>query len=131
MANPEFRREAEEVLRQCRTRGVGVMIIKSMARESWPAAGERKAYTAGDGQQKTYNTWYRPFDDAEGIRDSANFVLSHDVTGLVTSAEPSIVPLILDACERFSPLDAAQREAIIDTAGQYNAVFDQNGPIMR
>jgi len=131
MANPDYRREAEEVLRQCRSRGVGVMIIKSMARESWPAAGQRKAYTASDGQQKTYNTWYRPFDDTQSIQDSANFVLSYNVTGLVTSAEPSIVPLILDACERVSPLSAAERETIIATASQYNAVFDQNGPIMR
>ena len=131
MANPDYRREAEEVLRQCRVRDVGVMIIKSMARESWPAAGQRQTYAAKDGQEKTYNTWYRPFDDAPGIQDSANFVLSHEVTGLVTSAEPSIVPLILNACERFSPLSAPQREAIVATAGQYNAVFDENGPIMR
>jgi aryl-alcohol dehydrogenase-like predicted oxidoreductase len=131
MANPDFRRDAEEVLRQCRARDVGVLIIKSMARESWPAAGQRLAYTTPDGGQKTYNTWYRPFDDAQGIQDSANFVLSHDVTALVTSAEPSIVPLIMDACERFTPLDAPQREAIIATAGQYNAVFDESGPIIR
>jgi aryl-alcohol dehydrogenase-like predicted oxidoreductase len=131
MANPDYRREAEEVLRECRARDVGVMIIKSMARESWPGEGQRKTYAATDGQQKKYNTWYRPFDDPQDIQDSANFVLSHDVTGLVTSAEPSIVPLILDACERFSPLSAPQREAIIATAGQYNAVFDENGPIMR
>jgi aryl-alcohol dehydrogenase-like predicted oxidoreductase len=128
LANPDFRRDAEEVLRQCRARDVGVMIIKSMARGQW--AGPRKTYVAADGKQKTVNTWYRPFDDKENIQDSANFILSQDVTGLVTPAEPSIFPLVVEACERFTPLDAEEREAFIATAGQYTAVFNQNVPIM-
>jgi aryl-alcohol dehydrogenase-like predicted oxidoreductase len=128
MANPDYRRTAEEVLRQCRARDVGVQIIKSVAKAPWP--GKRGVYTLPDGQQKVSNIWHQPFDDMEHIQESVNFVLSHDVTGLVTSGEPIILPLILEACERFTPQTAAQREAVIATAGQYGAIFDENGPIM-
>jgi len=110
-ADPVYKRTAEEVLRQCRARDVGVMIIKSVAKGPW-----------GD-QPKVYQTWYRPFDDAEHIRQGVNFVLSQDVTGLCTSGEPSILPLILDSCERFSPLNTQQQEALIATADQYEPIF--------
>ena len=128
MANVDYRRDAEEVLRQCRTRDVGVMIIKSMAKQPWD--GKRKTYETPDGQQKQYNTWYKPYAEAEAIQESLNFVLSYDVTGICTPAEPSLLPLVLDACERFTLLSAAQQEAIIGSADQRDAVFDQHGPIM-
>ena len=128
MANADYRRDAEEVLRQCRVRDVGVMIIKSCARGQW--GGPRKTYSIADGQQKRFNTWYQPFDDAVHIEESVNFVLSHDVTGICTPAEPSILRLVFEACERLVPLDAEGRAAIMATAGQYTAVYDENGPVM-
>lgn len=117
MANVDYRRDAEEVLRQCRARDVGVMIIKTVAKEPWR------------NQQKVYNTWYRPFDDAAHIQESVNFVLSHDVTGLCTTGDPHILPLVLDAADHFTPLDTAQQEAIVATAGQFTDIFDRNGAI--
>ncbi len=117
MAHDEYRRDAEEVLRQARARDVGVMIIKTVAKEPWR------------NQPKIYNTWYHPFDDAAHIQESVNFVLSHDVTGLCTAGEPHILPMILDAAEHFTPLDTTQQEAIVATAGQFSDIFDRNGGI--
>lgn len=124
MAKPDYRRDAEEVLRQCRAHDRGVMIIKTVAREPWH--GPRSTYVTDDGRTKTINTWYRPWDDAQNIQDSVNFVLSHDVTGLCTSGEPSVLPLTLAACERFTRLDAAAREAAL---GAGVPVFDETGPL--
>jgi aryl-alcohol dehydrogenase-like predicted oxidoreductase len=117
MAHLDYRRDAEEMLRQCRARDVGVMIIKTVAKEPWLS------------QERVYNTWYRPFDDAAHIQESVNFVLSHDVTGLCTAGDPNILPLILDAAEHFAPLSLAQQEAIVATAGQFADIYDRNGPI--
>jgi len=128
MSMPDYRRDAEEVLRQCKVRDVGVMIIKSMAKRTWD--GKRDTYHTASGEEKRFNSWYEPFTSARDIQDSLNFVLSKDVTGICTPSEPSILPLVWDACERFAPLDAAASEAIIATAGAYNAVFDANGPLM-
>jgi aryl-alcohol dehydrogenase-like predicted oxidoreductase len=128
MSNVDYRRDAEAVLRECRTRDVGVMIIKSMVKGPWD--GKRGTYETPDGQQKQYNTWYEPYANADGIQESLNFVLSYDVTGICTPAEPSVLPLVLDACEGFTPLSATQQEAIIGSSDERDAVFDQHGPIM-
>ena len=61
MANADYRRDAEQVLQQCRARDVGVMIIKSMAREPWtdqrkhigPPTASRRPTTRGTGRTTT------------------------------------------------------------------------------
>ena len=110
-ADPAFRRNAEELLRQCCERDVGVMIIKSIARGPW---GER---------EKQYNTWYRPFDQPDQIEAAVRFALSQEVTGLCTAADVSILPRFLDACERFTPMTTADQEALIARAGQFEPLF--------
>jgi aryl-alcohol dehydrogenase-like predicted oxidoreductase len=110
-ANPVYRRNAEELLRQCQARDVGVMIIKSIAKGSW---GDRP---------KTYNTWYEPFDDAAHIQQAVNFALSQDVTGLCTVADVTLLPLFLKACERFTSMNAAQQEVLVAGAADYEPLF--------
>jgi aryl-alcohol dehydrogenase-like predicted oxidoreductase len=111
-ANVEYRKYSEELLRQCRQKDVGVMIIKAIAKLPW---GERK---------RTYNTWYEPFDEPSQIQRSVNFALSQNITGLCTSADVHILPNFLDACEQFEPMDANQQEELIATAGEYETIFE-------
>ncbi len=110
-ANPVFRSNAEELLRQCRERDLGTMIIKSITKGPW-----------GD-KPKIYNCWYEPFDDPQSIQQAVNFALSQDVTGLCTTGDPTILPMFLEACENFSPLDQVEQEALIAGAGKYEPLF--------
>jgi predicted aldo/keto reductase-like oxidoreductase len=110
-ANPMYRKNAEELLRQCRAKDVGTMIIKSVCERPW-----------GD-LPKTHNTWYKPFTDAEHIQQCVNFVLSQDVTGLCTVGDVSVLPLVLAACEKFTPMSRDEQEALIATANQYEPLF--------
>jgi aryl-alcohol dehydrogenase-like predicted oxidoreductase len=110
-ADPVFRRNAEQLLHLCCERDVGVMVIKSIARGPW---GE---------QEKRYTTWYRPFDQPDEIEAAVRFALSQDVTGLCTAGEVSLLPLFLDACERFTPMSAEEQEALIATATDYEPLF--------
>lgn len=110
-ANPDYRRDAEELVRQCRARDVGTMIIKSIARGLW-----------GD-KPKQYNTWYIPFDDAPHIQESVNFALSQDIAALCTAGDTTILPMVLDACEHFRPLSAERQEALIARSREYEPVF--------
>jgi aryl-alcohol dehydrogenase-like predicted oxidoreductase len=110
-ANPIYRRNSEELLRQCRARDVGTLIIKSVCKAPW---GDRP---------KAYNTWYEPFDDAEHIQPAVNFALSQDVTGLCTAADVRVLPLFLEACKRFTPMNAEQQEALVASAGEYEPLF--------
>ena len=110
-ANPIFRQNVEELLRQCRARDVGAMIIKSITRGPW---GE---------QPKTHSTWYQPFTDAEHIQQAVNFVLSQDITGLCTAGDTRLLPLVLRACEDYVALSESEQEALIATAEAYEPLF--------
>lgn len=111
-ANSSYRRDAEELLRQCRERSIGVMIIKAITKGPW---GERP---------KTYNTWYEPFDDFDTIQQAVNFALSQEgVTGLCTAADVTLLPLFLRACEQFAPLSAEDQAAMIARSAQFEPLF--------
>ncbi len=110
-ARPDYRKDAEELVRQCRRLDVGTLIIKSVARGPW-----------GD-KPRIYNPWYEPFDDPDLIQKGVDFALSQDVTGLCSVADTTLLPLFLAACEKFTPMDQAGQEALIATAGQFETIF--------
>lgn len=110
-ANPVFRENAEELLALCRARDVGVMIIKSITRSPW---GE---------QPRTHTTWYRPFETPQEVQQAVDFALSQDVSGLCTVGDVHLLPTMLAACERFSPMSAAQQAALMAEAGAYAPLF--------
>ncbi len=110
-ADAVFRRDAEELLSRCRARDVGVMIIKAIAKGPW-----------GDRHQN-YNTWYEPFDQPDQIQRAVRFALSQDVTGLCTAADVSILSSFLEACQLFTPMSDAEREALIASAAEYEPLF--------
>jgi len=109
--DPKYYAEAQELLRQCRARNVGVMVIKALARGPW---GEK---------EKTYATWYEPFDEMERIQQAVNFVLSHDVAGLCTPGDVRLLPQVLAACEHYTPLTAEERNGLIDSGRAYRPLF--------
>lgn len=115
-AKPEYRRNAEALLAECRKRDVGTLIIKAIGKGVWRDA------------PRTANTWYVPFDDPAHIRQGVNFSLSQDVTGLCTAGDVNILPLFLEACKNFTPQSEAEQAALIATADQYESVFALNGP---
>ena len=110
-ANPEFRKSATALLQECRSRDVGVMIIKSITRQPW-----------GD-LPHDRNTWYKPFEDPQDIQRAIDFVLSQDVTGICTAGDTGLLPLVLQACNNHTRLSAQEQEAMIATAGKYEPLF--------
>ena len=109
-ANPEYRDKALELLAVCQEKDVGVMVIKAVARRPW---GDR---------EHTYNCWYEPFDTPEMIQQGVDFALSQaGVTGLCTTGDINILPMFLEACAKFSPLDDAEQEALIASTVEHQA----------
>lgn len=107
----EYREKALELLEQCRKRDIGVMAIKAIAKGPY-----------GDAEP-THNTWYRPFTDAQRIRDGVNFALSHDVTGLCTPGDADILPTVLRACQDYSRLDKQQKKDLMASGQAYEPLF--------
>lgn len=110
-AQAAYRKPAEELLRTCRARDVGVMAIKAITRSPW------------NGRPQTFTTWYEPFDEAEAIQRAVNFALSQDVTGLCTAGDTRLLPLFLEACERFTPLSEEEQAQMVAGAGEFEPLF--------
>ena len=111
MANPEFRKNAEELIATCKAKDVGTMVIKSITKGPW---GE-KPHTA--------TTWYEPFDKIDEIQKGVNFALSYEVSGLCTAGDTRVLPLMLQACERFTQLNKDEMEEMIKSGKQYEPLF--------
>ena len=109
--NPKYYADAQELIRQCKAKDVGTMVIKSVAKGPW---GEK---------EKTHTTWYEPFSEGERIRQAVDFVLSHDVTGLCTPGDVRILPLVLEACEKYRSLSAQEQEQLIEIGRKYQPLF--------
>ena len=112
-SNQDYQESAKALLAECKQRDVGTMIIKPIARGPW---GER---------EKTHTTWYRPFTDSEWIQKSINFVLSQPVTAICTVADVTLLPLVVNACENYSPLNANEQQDLITRADEFEQLFTE------
>jgi aryl-alcohol dehydrogenase-like predicted oxidoreductase len=111
-ADRPYRASAEELLRICADRDLGVMAIKAVARRPWDA-GERFA-----------TTWYEPFTDPDEIEAGIRFTLSvPGVHAFCTPGDLKLMPLALDAAQRFAPLSAAERGDAIARRGDLPLIF--------
>ena len=111
MANPEYRKYAEELIASCKAKDVGTMVIKSITKAPW---GER---------QHTATTWYEPFDQSDEIQRAVNFALSYDVTGICTAGDTRVLPLVLKACGNFTRLSDSEKAEMIQSGKQYEPLF--------
>jgi len=110
-ADPDYRRDAEALLQACRERDVGVHIIKSVVKDPW---GDRF---------RIHTTWYEFFTDQPTVDRAVAFVLSQPVTTLCSVGDVTVLPKVLEAAERFRPLDAATQEALLASASRYHTPF--------
>lgn len=106
------------LLKAARQKDVGVMAIKSVAKQAWES---RQANSRG------YNTWYEPFDDAAEIEKSLWFTLSQDITAAVLPGELKLWPMIIDAEQRFRPLDEKTQQEFMSQVARYQPLV---GPQM-
>jgi aryl-alcohol dehydrogenase-like predicted oxidoreductase len=110
-ADAVYRRDALELLERCTEENVGVMIIKSVAKEPW---GER---------EHSYHTWYVPFDEQQQIQENINFVLSFDQTHICTPGDYRLLDKVFTACEDFQPLDEDERAELIENRSVFETIF--------
>lgn len=111
MANPEYRKHAEELIATCKAKDVGTMVIKTITKGPW---GER---------HHTATTWYEPFDQSAEIQQAVNFALSHEVTGVCTAGDTRVLPLVIEACQNFSRLSENEIEGMIKSGKQFEPLF--------
>jgi predicted aldo/keto reductase-like oxidoreductase len=110
-ADKAYRRDVQALLDLAQARDLGTMVIKTWSRGPW-----------GDEEQR-YHTWYEPFDEPDIVEQALRFNLSQPVTGVISAGDARLLPMILDAAERFEPMDPQEQAELLATAGQYEPLF--------
>jgi predicted aldo/keto reductase-like oxidoreductase len=111
-ADEDYHRDLQALLEMAADRDVGTMVIKTWAKQPW---GER---------QQEYHTWYEPFDQPDQVEQALRFALSQPVTAAISAGDNRLVPAILAAAERFEPMAAEEQSALLETAPDYEIIFD-------
>ena len=89
MQDPRYADRFEALAAVCGERDVALQTIKCLARRRW------------DGRSATAATWYEPLRDPADIDLAVHWVLGRPDVFLLTTGDVEILPLLLDAAERF------------------------------
>ena len=110
--NSTYREKADKLLQVCQERDIGSMIIKHIAKGPW-----------GD-KDKTHTTWYLPFTEAEWIQKGVNFALSQPVTAICTPGDINLLPIVVEACQQYQPMDLDHQVELISQTPQFQPLFE-------
>ncbi|MBW6473189.1 MAG: hypothetical protein K0B14_08715, partial [Anaerolineaceae bacterium] len=58
------------------------------------------------------------------IQEAINFVLSQDVTGVCMAGDITVMPMVLQACEQFTPLSEEEQNALMERGNKMKMIFD-------
>lgn len=88
--NEEYERGFQDLRELCRSRGIAVQTIKSIARGPW-----------GDAP-RSRGTWYRPLEEQADIDRAVHWLLGCEELFLCSVGDVDLLPMVLDAAERFT-----------------------------
>ncbi|TVY07272.1 aldo/keto reductase [Paenibacillus cremeus] len=110
---PEYREAFDALQEETMKRNVPLRVIKAIAKAPW-----------GQDQQRTYATWYEPFDEQQLIDACVQFVLSFEgVCGFATAGDIHLFPKIVDAVNRYEPGKRAEAEQVLAQVARYESPF--------
>lgn len=101
------------LLKVTQKKDVGTIAIKAITKRPW------------EGPMHAYQTWYEPFDDQAEIDKSLWYTLSQGVTTAPMSGDLRLWPMIIDAAERFRPLDAREQAEAVAQVRRYRPLFSR------
>jgi aryl-alcohol dehydrogenase-like predicted oxidoreductase len=89
MRDPRYAETFEALAAVCKERNVALQTIKSIAWRRW------------EGRSKTASTWYEPLREQADIDRAVHWVLGRPEAFLLTTGDVEILPMLLDAAERY------------------------------
>lgn len=102
------------VLRRAQEQGLGILAIKSLARQPRPA---------GPQPTKWPKCWYEPVDTREEVLLGMRFTLSKPVTSAVSPGYAQLLWLMCDAVPHLTPLTAEEDERLAERSKEYRPLF--------
>ena len=110
-AHPSEGNDFKKLLQVAHRQDVGTIAIKSVAKSNW------------DNPMHMYKTWYVPFEEQSDIDKSLWYTLSQDITTAALPGDLRLWPMVIDAAERFRPLDEQEQAKAILEVTQYSPLF--------
>ncbi len=111
MQNPQYAADFEALMARCAERDVAVQTIKAITRAPW-----------GD-QEQTAATWYEPLREQGAIDLAVDWVLGRPGVFLNTVGDIHILPMVLDAAERFQARPSDTEMAAMAAAQALEPLF--------
>ncbi len=111
MQNPQYAADFEALMARCTERDVAVQTIKAITRAPW---SER---------EQTAATWYEPLRDQDAIDLAVHWVLGRPGVFLNTVGDIYVLPLALDAAERFHGRPSEEAMAAMAEAQTLEPLF--------
>ena len=90
--------------------------MKTAAKGPWPT------------DERPYLTWYQPFTTQRDVDKALRFTISQYVTTAASSSDIRIATMMLDAAERYTPMDAKEQEELLTSAATYTSLFPRATP---
>jgi aryl-alcohol dehydrogenase-like predicted oxidoreductase len=110
-AHPEPKNDYEPVLALAKKRNLGVIAMKSVVKEPWPT------------DDRTYDCWYKPFNTQKEVDEALWFTLSQYVTTAASSSDIRIAKMMIDAAERYTPMNKKEQQELLLKASAYKPLF--------
>ena len=110
-AHPEPKNDYAPVLSLAEKRNLGVIAMKSVAKGPWPT------------EERTHNTWYQPFSTQKEVDEAVWFTLSQYVTTAASSSDIRIARMMIDAAERYAPMEEKEQQKLQLKAAAYKPLF--------
>jgi len=100
-----------QLVELARKKDVGTIVIKAVTKRPW------------EGTMHMFKTWYEPFSEQKDIEESFWYTLSQDITTAALPSDLALWPAIIDAVERFKPMDAKTQEEVVGKVRHYRPLF--------
>lgn len=110
-AHPDDFNDFAPLLELAQKKDVGVIGMKAFAKRKWLSNGHR------------YRTGYEPFDKQADIDSCLWFALSQGVSTAAMPGDLKLMPMVLDAAERFRQLDPQEQEKIVRQKARFWPIF--------
>ena len=102
-----------QVLDRARSKGMGCLALKSMARTSWP-----------EGATHDYpKCWYQPESDPRDAGLALRFTLSQPITAAIPPGDERLFRLALSVAERFKTVTDEERKLLESKAAALKPIF--------
>lgn len=102
---PEY--DYEAVLDLAREHGLDTLGIKAFTKAPWPDKLPE--------EDRSYNTWYEPYDTSEEITAYLRFVLSQGPTIITNACDPELVSMIVDAADDYEEMSTTEQQELVET----------------